>query len=391
MTPALVPAYRRGTHRLVAPEQTLALLTPHLARFGITRCAEVTGLDADLGLPVHVAIRPRGRVLQSSAGKGMDAAASKVSALMEAVELDVAENPDPALLRRASAAELRAEGRRVDPLPEQIAAAGRYFADRYRIDWVQGEDLLSGGSVWLPAGAAFFCEPSPCRTSTNGLASGNHLVEATLHGLYELIERDAVARLVDGDRLTIERDCRVLDPRSVHDPLLSPVVEKIERAGTKPVLLQLHSGLPIPTFWAILLDRRPFADISTLTAGYGTHLDPTVALARALSEAVQSRLTMIHGSRDDVVKKPVYRGQIDAPGAVEASPAFRFFDALRPDAAADPAPYEGDLDAALDAVLSLLRAAGHERVYRVDMRCPAEGLSVVKVVAPTLRYERALL
>ena len=58
---ALSPAFRRGTHRLVPPEETLARLAPHLLDFGITRCAEVTGLDDDLGVPVYVAIRPRGR------------------------------------------------------------------------------------------------------------------------------------------------------------------------------------------------------------------------------------------------------------------------------------------------------------------------------------------
>lgn len=390
MSRTLTPAYRLGTHRLVPPEETLARLTPHLAEFGITRCADVTGLDVDLGLPVYMAIRPRGRVLQSSAGKGLSVAAAKVSALMEAVELDVAERPDPAHLRCASQAELLAEGKRVDALPEWVGAAGRFFSDQFRIDWVEAEDLLRGGAVWVPAGAAYFCEPSPCRTNTNGLASGNHLVEATLHALYEVIERDAVARLVDGERLMIARDCQVLDPASVSDPALATVLRKIERADTKIVLLQVLSGLEVPTYWALLLNRQPFAGVSTLSSGYGTHMDSTVALVRAVGEAVQSRLTMIHGARDDIVEKPVYVGQVAGDGDVGASPAFRFFDALEPTAQACTASYDGDLDAAQQAVLSMLRRAGHERMYRVDMHCPAPGFSVVKVLAPSLRYQTTL-
>ena len=78
MTAGLAPTYRAGTHRLVSPEATLARLQPHLAGFGITRLADVTRLDADLGLPVYMAIRPRGAVLQSSAGKGMTVAESGV-------------------------------------------------------------------------------------------------------------------------------------------------------------------------------------------------------------------------------------------------------------------------------------------------------------------------
>lgn len=392
MTASLVPAYRAGTHRLCPPEETLARLVPRLADFGITRCADVTRLDADLGMPVFMAIRPRGRVLQSSAGKGLSVAAAKVSALMEAVELDVAERPAPGRLRRTSRTELVAAGERVDPLPEWVSAAGRFLGDRYRVDWVEADDLLNGGRVWLPAGAAFFCEPSPCRTSTNGLASGNHLLEATLHGLYEVIERDAVARLVEGEQIILAGRSQGIDPASVHDALLAPVIEKIHRTETRLVILAVTSGLAVPTYWALLLNRRPFAGVSTLNAGYGTHLDATVALARAIGEAVQSRLTMIHGSREDIVTRAAYTRQVsDAAEDPTCSRAFRFFGALTPSAAFEGAPYEGDFPAALSLLLSLLRAAGHERVYRVDLGGGAPGISVVKVIVPSLRYDRALL
>ena len=48
------------------------------------------------------------------------------------------------------------------------------------------------------------------------------------------------------------------------------------------------------------LNRRPFDRVSALSMGYGAHLDEGVALSRAVCEAVQSRLTMISGSRDDL-------------------------------------------------------------------------------------------
>ena len=81
--------------------------------------------------------------------------------------------------------------------PEQLSAYyNHFFSDDYMIDWVAGEALLSQEEVWGPASAVYFCEHSLYRTSTNGLASGNHLVEATLHALYELIERDAISKLM---------------------------------------------------------------------------------------------------------------------------------------------------------------------------------------------------
>src|SRR6185295_8284061 len=132
-----------------------------------------------------------------------------------------------------------------------------FFSEDHVIDWASAEDLLSGQEVWLPASAACLCFPKLYNSSTNGLASGNHLIEATLHALYEVIERDAVARLVEGDRLMIARDCRVIDPGSVRDPDLARVIHKIERSGTKVVLMQVLSGLPVPTYWAVLLNRQP--------------------------------------------------------------------------------------------------------------------------------------
>src|SRR4249919_2180198 len=54
--------YRAGTHRTRVPSETLAVIEPHLRRFGITRVANVTGLDR-LGVPVYLAVRPNARSL----------------------------------------------------------------------------------------------------------------------------------------------------------------------------------------------------------------------------------------------------------------------------------------------------------------------------------------
>src|SRR5262245_3363449 len=93
MTPTLRKAYTAGTHRLTQPEATLKLVTPHLPALGITRLADVTGLDS-IGIPVFCAIRPRGRLLQVSNGKGLRPIDARVSALMEAVEFYHFEHPD---------------------------------------------------------------------------------------------------------------------------------------------------------------------------------------------------------------------------------------------------------------------------------------------------------
>src|SRR4026208_580587 len=72
-----------------APE-TGARLRKHFRRRGITRLAEVTGLDR-IGIPVCMAVRPNSKTLAVSQGKGLSDAAAQASAIMEAAEVATAE------------------------------------------------------------------------------------------------------------------------------------------------------------------------------------------------------------------------------------------------------------------------------------------------------------
>ena len=84
-----------GTFRACTPEQTLARLEPMLREeFGITRVANVTGLD-DIGIHTFVAIRPNAKLLSTSQGKGISKPLAKISAIMEGVEGWHAENLSP--------------------------------------------------------------------------------------------------------------------------------------------------------------------------------------------------------------------------------------------------------------------------------------------------------
>jgi len=73
--------YHAGTYRTSLPEETWERVLPVLPRFGITRVADITGLD-DVGLPVHVAYRPDGLTYAVSIGTGTTPAQSRVSAVL---------------------------------------------------------------------------------------------------------------------------------------------------------------------------------------------------------------------------------------------------------------------------------------------------------------------
>ena len=55
---------------MLPPEDTLAKIEPHLSAIGVTRCADVTDLDR-VGIPVFCAIRPQGKMIQVTNGKGL--------------------------------------------------------------------------------------------------------------------------------------------------------------------------------------------------------------------------------------------------------------------------------------------------------------------------------
>ena len=134
----------QGPHRRVPPEETLARLAPHLERMGITRVANVTGLDR-VGVPVVTVVRPNARSLAVSQGKGLTLAAAKVSAIMEAVELHHAETVSGPLWW-ARPHEIGGERLFVDPLALPRSSARVYEAGP--IAWIEGEDLGRGGRSW---------------------------------------------------------------------------------------------------------------------------------------------------------------------------------------------------------------------------------------------------
>src|SRR5215475_8652615 len=79
-----------GTVRVREPEDTLAWVRPLLPALGITRVANVTGLDR-IGIPVWLCVRPNSRCLSVSQGKGLTAELAQVAAVMESIEMYHAE------------------------------------------------------------------------------------------------------------------------------------------------------------------------------------------------------------------------------------------------------------------------------------------------------------
>lgn len=287
-------AMRAGTYRTATAEQTWDRVAPMLGRFGITRVADITRLD-EIGLPVHVAYRPTGRTLAVSIGTGATSVQSRVSAVMESIEAWHAENPRLGIAQRSPASGL--------DLPYDVRCLPReersLLTREVVLDWVQGRGLLTGAPYLVPYDTIYL-DYSPRRSwahvlfrpSSNGLASGNTKSEATLHALFELIERDCITGYTGPDAPEFDR----VDPGTAAAAETRAVVAALRRAGCRMEVVDIANGIGLPCYAATIWS----AAVPLVCGGFGCHLDPDIAVGRALTEAAQSRLCAVSGARDDI-------------------------------------------------------------------------------------------
>ncbi len=375
--------FSQGTRRGRDPEDTFKTIHPYLREAGITRIADVTGLDR-VGVPVTLALRPNARTIACSSGKGLTLVQAKVSGAMEGIELYAAETVQVPSLR-ASTREMSASHSipDVDDFPRR-----RYglFGLDWPFHWTLGWDLITQSEWGVPVATvemsrsrALAASLGAFAVSSNGLGSGNSFLEAIASALYEVVERDAIACL----RASLVADYL---PHTFADnafdnvyPLVAGVLEKCRQADVQIRVWDATVDTNIPTCMAYAYSR--VNEGVGVMLGYGTHLDPEIAVLRAITEALQGRLNYIAGSRDDIFRSAFSRTlasfastsasldrvQRDSPRAViRASRAHSSF--------------EDDIN----DVLACLQASGIQHVIVVDLTPSGFPIHVVRVIVPGL-------
>jgi YcaO-like protein with predicted kinase domain len=383
--PDAAKGFRAGTHRTVKPEDTLASIYPRLREFGITRVANVTGLDT-LGLPVVMVCRPNTRSVAVSQGKGLTLDAAKASGIMESVELWHAERVSLPL-KLATRSELAAKSEVVDLDDLARTGSGR-FHDALPILWVEGRDVATGRELWLPLECVQMNTCLPLAYSSgsflatsNGLASGNIQAEAISHAICEVVERDATTLWhLRGDEGALET---MLDLDSVDDDCCCEALALCERAGVSVVAWDVTSDVGIAAFACLITELHAGDRVARTSAmGYGCHPHRGIALLRAITEAAQSRLTFIAGSRDDVFREE-YQDNIRVRQSLRryhemlAQHATRTFQ--------DAPTYDGStIHDDVTWELDRLRSVRIDDVVHVDLGDPAIGIPVARIVVPGL-------
>jgi ribosomal protein S12 methylthiotransferase accessory factor len=379
-----------GAIRAIDPAATVRRTTALFDRLGVTRLGNITGLDR-IGVPTWVVVRPEATSLSVAQGKGITDDLAKASAIMEAVEHHHGEHvvPDGEILTLRQA---RSRPECADP--DSLHRSDRVVdEDLAAARWIAGRELGTGEERWIPHQLfSLGATREQLRTfafysSSNGLAAGNTLDEAVLHALCEVIERDqmsfwAIATLSEPDRYTRVR----LD--SIDVPAAGAIFDRCASAGLEVFVDYLTTNIGLPVFRCVVADATARTAYRQRTSGAGCHPSKEVALLRAVTEALQARLSVIAGLRDDFHWRE-YKHEF-SPGTKPARLALdrmRLTPEVVPFDEIPEIPPQRSFGDYINKCLTVLEAARTGIPIVVDLTQPDIGLPVVHVCVPDTEYQ----
>jgi ribosomal protein S12 methylthiotransferase accessory factor len=363
--------------RSLAPETTLLYARQLAATAGISEVTDITDLDV-LGVPVFVSVRPQARGEAVTFGKGLRRVDAEVGAYMEALEFFFAEPGTGSVSTRwGSPRDVAGHDRADDAILDFVPLLQREVDLDGSLLLASLSDLETGDERAIPAELVYYPAPDVGQplfgSSTNGLASGNSVLEASIQALLELIERDiwsfefvrGASRLVEATSL----------PDNVRE-----IVERAERNGLQLKVRTIPNDYGMPFFAAFVFDLNN-PSRKTFNGGWACDLNRDRALVRAVTEAAQSRVAFIHGRRKAPTSplggeeaKLVQRHML---GVSDSRLQVSLTDV--PDLAVT-----GALQQKLDAVIERLHRVVQQPIYRVVFTPADSPLQVVRLVVPLL-------
>jgi ribosomal protein S12 methylthiotransferase accessory factor len=402
-----------GGHRVVAPEETLARNGHHVSPItGAVPLLERAAPDGNGVLHVYVAgsnsARPsrtlgqlRNDLRTMNAGKGTGDAQARASALCEGLERysGVFRGDEPR--RTARQAEL---GGSAVPLNDCLLFSERQYRERealnarasrfsfvpapfdpgVEVEWSPVWSLTRGEVRYLPMAFCYYDYPQPdertyCTACSNGCAAGNTLEEAILQGFLELVERDGVA-LWWYNRVRRPG----VDLESFGEPYLERLRAFLQAHGREFWALDLTTDLGIPVFASIT--RRTDGLPEQIMPGFGAHLDPKIALLRAVTEMNQMLSSPLlrpeKGDKEPVDPETAHwletATTANQPYVLPAEGPARA-------AASYPRAWADDVADDVRACQAVVERAGMEMLV-LDQTRPEVGLPVAKVIVPGLRH-----
>jgi len=158
--------------------------------------------------------------------------------------------------------------------------------------------------VLVPINLAYLYEDKnilTCYTTSNGLAAGNSIEEAILHGLCEVVERH-LKEIIFFNKIKTPR----IDDKTIDNPLINRFVNIFKSKGFEVFLNDYTHDLGVPTVSVFSYNKSeyfkkpPHGEFFCRT---GTHPDKKIALVRAFTELLQARSCHYYKSRNSKFNK----------------------------------------------------------------------------------------
>jgi ribosomal protein S12 methylthiotransferase accessory factor len=368
--------YVLETHRSKTPNDTLQFVELIRETVGMLSFRNATEVDR-IGIQVFTCdrVRPDGSTT-SHTGKGVSPIQAQVSITMEAIERYCSEFRDEYRERliRGSYRHLSSRFNMLDPR-ELILSRHSDYDDHKEIHWTWGYDLSSNEDLLVPACAVYhpYHEDAVLLmdTHTNGIAAGNTMEEAVIHGLAEVIERDAwsIARYTGQFH-----DAIFIEDEKENDFIID-IFERFEQAGTEIVAKDLTTDVGMPVVAAfsrdlVHLDMVPID-------GFGSHVDPKVATIRALLEIATTRALFIQKYGIDGMCKtvPLYlrNGEEEDP---------RFYAHCQKGIGELGEGYSDDIYEDIQTMLARLRERDLNRVIAINLTRSDVDIPTVRMIVP---------
>ena len=222
-------------------------------------------------------------------GKGMTKSEAMVGAVGEAIERYSASLYDPVHFRRQSPHEMGEDHINPDQLSlyieSQYSRPNFPFARLTReqkIDWTMGSWLENGEPVWVPCLPTYFNYPAPgheyfCQVTSNGLAAGADIYDASLRATLELLERDAFMITWMAKRPALG----VIDERQLQSSI-GELIRQLRDVGCDPIMYLLSTDVEVCVVACV--GRGNGRDWPGATLSLAAHLSPSVAVRKAMLE-----------------------------------------------------------------------------------------------------------
>jgi len=207
-------------------------------------------------------------------GKGISLIQNRNSAVLEAIERYCAKYAmlDPFKMQVIGSFN---ELKNLAIHPHQFQIPLARYSDKKKIKWIKAWSLTNNRQCLLPLGFVSYIP-----FGSNGLAAGNCIEEAILHGIFELVERDIYTIMDLNEIVMPDVDCS-----NIRNKKIKKIFADLDNSNIYYRIKYILNTHNIPTFGMYIKGR--VANRVGYSHAVCSHLYKEIAFSRTVTEAIQ--------------------------------------------------------------------------------------------------------